>query len=92
MPQTGSGALARCLFRSALPHLFPLASAADPWRLTPQVTPYEGVDMVGRVKATFVRGQLVFADGEGVAPRACGVAVLLGGAGEEVAAAAAAAA
>lgn len=57
-----------------------------------QVTPYEGVPLFGRVKATFVRGQLVFAEGGGgasagkgaaaaagegrVAPRACGAPVL----------------
>lgn len=66
---------------ATLPCALPLDQRKTPPSAPPareQVTPYEGVKMFGRVKATFVRGQLVFADGQGVAPRACGEAVLRG--------------
>lgn len=41
-----------------------------------KVTPYAGEPLLGRVLATFVRGQQVFADDGGVAGEACGRSTL----------------
>ena len=41
-----------------------------------KVSPYAGMQLRGRVLATFVRGSQVFAEAAGVAARACGRTIL----------------
>ena len=41
-------------------------------------TPYAGAELSGRVLATFVRGAMVFLDGEGHSGRSCGRTMLRG--------------